>query len=430
MTDARMNRRLTAMLSIRLDDAGLDEVPDARDPRGVVWPLGTLLRAAVIGVAAGADSLAEVERFTKSMSLAMRRKLGIRRRVPDTTLRDNLCAIEPAALGPCIRALARAAHRRKALCPVGLPFGVVSMDGKGTALPAVDDYFAQRQTQGEDGPLIGVVRTVTTTLTSSPARPCIDVTPIPASTNEMGIFRAALVHLLRAYSGLDLFRVVTYDAGACSLDNAMAVREHNLHYVLGLTAGQPTLFEAAKAWLGVRPSAGADAASTDPLSDGTVVRRIYIGAAVEVDSPEGWETHLRTVLRVETETLDQKGNRTKLENRYLISSLANDRLSPEQWLLLVRRHWGVETTHQALDVAFKEDKHPWIKQNPRGMLVVAILRRIAYTLLSLFRSGTQRSDARRAMPWKDLFWDIKVALLATTAAQLAGLRLRPAKAPA
>jgi hypothetical protein len=30
-------------------------------------------------------------------------------------------------------------------------------------------------------------------------------------------------------------------------------------------------------------------------------------------------------------------------NRYLISSLAHDRLTPEQWLLLLRRHWGVET---------------------------------------------------------------------------------------
>jgi hypothetical protein len=272
------------------------------------------------------------------------------------------------------------------------------MDGKGTALSAVDDYFAQRQTQGEDGPLIGIVRTVTVTLTSSPARPCIDVTSIPASTNEMGVFRAALAHLVRAYAGLDLFRIVTYDAGACSLDNAMAVREHNLHYVLGLTAGQPTLFEAAKTWLGVRPSATADAASTDQLSDRTVVRRIYIGAAVEVDSREGWETHLRTVLRVETETLDQKGNRTKLENRYLISSLANDRLSPEQWLLLVRRHWGVETTHQALDVAFKEDKHPWIKQSPRGMLVVAILRRVAYTLLSPSSGQGPPRETNRSHP--------------------------------
>jgi len=167
------------------------------------------------------------------------------------------------------------------------------------------------------------VRTVTATLTSSSARPCIDVTSIPAETNEMGVFSVALEHVARAYAGLDLFKVVTYDAGACSLENANRVRAHHLHYVLGLTAAQPTLFEAARAWLGTRTESEADAVSEDLASGKTVTRRLYIGAAKEVDSPEGWDVHLRTVLRVETETVDARGKRT-VENRYLISSLAVD----------------------------------------------------------------------------------------------------------
>jgi len=423
MTDARMNRRLASLLSVRLSEARLDRVPDGRDPRGVRWSLGTLLRTVVACMAAGAKSLAEVERHTGSLSRAMRRKLKIPRRVPDTTLRDNLCAVDPGALTPCLHALIRAAHRRQALAPEGFSFGVLSLDGKGTALPTSDDHYAQRQTSGENGPLVGVVRTVTATLTSSSARPCIDVTAIPAETNEMGVFTVALEHVARAFAGLDLFKVVTYDAGACSLENANRVRAHHLHYVLGLTAAQPTLFEAARAWLGTRPESKADAVSEDLASGKTVTRRLYIGAAKEVDSPEGWEMHLRTVLRVETETVDAEGKRT-VENRYLISSLAVDRLSFDQWLLLLRRHWGVETTHQILDVAFDEDDHPFIEQNPRGMLVVAILRRIAYSLLTLFRSVTQRSEVRRATPWKDLFWAVHVALLTATEEQLAGLRLR------
>jgi hypothetical protein len=64
MSDARMNRRLTGLLSARLAEAGLDLVPDGRDPRGIRWDLGTLLRAVVVGAAAGATSLAEVERHT------------------------------------------------------------------------------------------------------------------------------------------------------------------------------------------------------------------------------------------------------------------------------------------------------------------------------------------------------------------------------
>lgn len=424
MTDARMNRRLAAMLSIRLGEARLDEVRDDRDPRGKRWGLGVLLRTVVLGIAAGAKSLADTEDVTASLSRAMRRKLGIARRVPDTTLRDNLCRVLPDRVVSCLHAIVRAAHRRKALAPDDLPFGVASFDGKGTAIPASDDWYAQRHTSEEDCPLVGVARTITVTLTSSRARPCIDVVPVPAHTNEMGIFQAALAHTMRAFGDKDLFRVITYDAGACSLDNARAVRSHGLHYVFGLTAGQPTLFDEARRWLGSRSPDEADAISEDQDHGNVVKRRIYIGSAPA--APEGWDDHLRTVLRVEAEKLDVSGNRVSIDNRYFVSSLAADRLTPKQWMLLIRRHWGVETTHQALDVAFEEDDHPWIEQNPRGTVVVAILRRIAYTLLALFRGVTQRSDERRAMPWKRLLRAIYVALLVTTEEQLAGLRHRKA----
>ena len=56
------------------------------------------------------------------------------------------------------------------------------------------------------------------------------------------------------------------------------------------------------------------------------------------------------------------------------------------------------------------------------MVVVAILRRIAYTLLALFRSVTQRSEENRTMPWRRLIGHIKNTLVAATAEQLQGLR--------
>jgi hypothetical protein len=71
-------------------------------------------------------------------------------------------------------------------------------------------------------------------VTSSPARPIIDVTPVLAFTNEMGAFQAALDSLCGAYDGL--FHLVTYDAGACSAHNATLVRELPflvLEYLIG-----------------------------------------------------------------------------------------------------------------------------------------------------------------------------------------------------
>ena len=140
-----------------------------------------------------------------------------------------------------------------------------------------------------------------------------------------------------------------------------------------------------------------------------VVRRLFIGQVTVL--LDGWE-HLRTVLRIQTETVDGKDKPP--DERYLISSLPSVRLTPDHWLLVARRHWGVETSHQILDNAFEEDDHPWSEACPRAALVVAIMRRIAYTMLALFRSVTQRSDERRATPWQTLMTDLLVALITTT----------------
>jgi hypothetical protein len=402
------------MLSKRLDELELEKVDDARDDRGKRWRLGTLLRASLGAMVAGVKSLAKVEELSERMTQPTRRLLGIQRRLPDTTLRNALCTIEPDKLRPPLHALVRKAHRRKALETNELPFGVVSLDGKGFSVPSSDDWYAQRQTQGEDAPLTGIVRTVTATLTSSAAKPIIDVTPIPAHTNEMGVFEQALDALCKAYRGVNLFQLVTYDAGACSAHNATLVRARDLHYLFGLTAGQPTLLQDAKHWLGSRKSAEADAVSENFDRGGRVVRRLFIGKATVV--LDGWE-HLRTVLRIQTETFDGTPE-PRLDERYLISSMPSVRLTADHWLLVARRHWGVETSHQILDTAFEEDDHPWIEACPRAALVVAILRRIAYTMLALFRSVTQRSDDRRLTPWDALMTDFFVALITTTEQEL------------
>ena len=429
---ARMNRRLFGMLSKRLDELRLDEIHDTRADRGRRWKLETLLRATLGAMVAGTKSLAEVEKLSERMSRPTRRLLGIRRRLPDTTLRNALCTIEPDEVRKPLHSMVKKAHRRKALEPNDLPFGVVSLDGKGFSVPSSDDWYAQRQTQGEDQALIGIVRTVTATLTSSAAKPIIDVTPIPAHTNEMGVFERALDALCKAYRGLDLFQLVTYDAGACSAHNATLVRARDLHYLFGLTAGQPTLLQDAKHWLSSRTAAEADAVSEDFERGSRVVRRLFIGPAT---APyDGWE-HLRTVLRIQTETFEGTAE-PRVDERYLISSMPSVRLTAHHWLLVARRHWGVETSHQILDTAFEEDDHPWIEMPrntrrgeacPRAALVVAILRRIAYTMLALFRSVTQRSHERRATPWQTLMTDLFVALISTTELELRDpkpLRLR------
>src|SRR5262249_29061598 len=228
--EARLTRRMLGVLAVRLPEARLDRARDPRDRGGQRWALEILLRVVLVALVAGCKSLGQAEALTAEMSVSLRKRLGIARRVADTTLRDTLCALDPEQLRGPLHALVRAAHRRKALEPDVLPFGVVAMDGKDTALPSCDDHYAQRQSHADGWHLVGVVRTMTCTLISSRAKPCIDAIPIPAATNEMGQFDKSLCSLVKAYRGIDLFRMVSYDAGACSEHNGCVVRASGLHY--------------------------------------------------------------------------------------------------------------------------------------------------------------------------------------------------------
>src|SRR6266545_1762222 len=122
----RCLRRTVGLLTVRLPELDLEAVPDPRAREGR-WSLGQLLRAALVGLMAGCKSLWETEDLTDRLSSPMRRLLGLPRRLADTTMRDALCRPELVdGLRPALHRLVRAAWRRKALAPVGLPIGVLA----------------------------------------------------------------------------------------------------------------------------------------------------------------------------------------------------------------------------------------------------------------------------------------------------------------
>ena len=76
------------------------------------------------------------------------------------------------------------------------------------------------------------------------------------------------------------------------------------------------------------------------------------------------------------------------------------------------------------DAIFREDERPWIKNHPKGALVVALLRRIASNMVALFRSVTQRSEEKRKTPWKNLLRQIYNAVITGELAEVKTLRPR------
>ncbi len=419
----RVTRRSLGHVAARTAELPFENVAEPRVGKTTL-KMRTFFVTVFTGMVAGCKGLAEVERLTTNLGTGARKLLGVWKRVPDTTMRDLVMHLgsQVDSLRGLIHVQIRQAERRKQITH-DLPVRAVSMDGHVTATNMADAVNAKVKFAQQQGGQ-WVVRTITSCLASAVGRPVLDLFPIPPETNEMGIFVRALDALLMAY-GRKLLDVVMYDAGACSLANATAVVKRELDYVFCLTKHQQELFAEAGRVLEKMPQNKALAMTTDLVGGKLVTRRLWL-----TTSMAGWLgwSHLKTVLRVESVVEDKTTGVTTVENRYYLSSMAHDKLTAADWLTLLRRRWSVENDcHNTWDKILREDTRPWLKA-PAGMVVVMVMRRLAYNLLTLYRSVTTRAESKRARPWKDLIEEIYVSLIRATLETLAGMRSRPRQA--
>jgi hypothetical protein len=422
--DWKLPSRLIGFLCKRIREMSLDDVDDPRSDRGKRWRLTTILGTVIAGIVSGQKSLRETEFMTRELSPSIRKLLGIKKRVPDTTVRDCLVRISPSDLRKRLHQTAHDAFRRKALQPFGLPCGVVAMDGKWSIARIADETYTQHHSESVSGQPIEQLRTVTSTLTSSKVKICLDAFPIPPETNEKGVFMSAFDAMTSEFSSH--FEIVTYDAGANSEANARYVHEKGYGYVFALKADQGTLFEEVMRLLGGLGIEEATAATRDYIGGGkTVIRRLW--KTTEIAGYHEW-SHLKMVVRVQAVVLNEAtGGYDSIEDRYFITNVHVGRFKKDdQWLRVIRGHWNVENNcHNTFDRIFREDDRVWIHE-PQGMLNVQILRRIAYNLMALFRGVTQRSDEKREMPWKDLMREFYLAFIRFTAPDSASSRVSAA----
>lgn len=411
MATPRMTRRLLGVICKRLPQLRLDKLSDTRDRRGrrhaSILPA---VRLMLLGMMAGCKGLADVENLNVDMSLATRRLLRLPQRIADTTCRDTLLRLVLDELRQVLHRTVDMMDKAKALVPHELPFGVATMDGRGTKtnLWEPDDPVAQLQ-HPKTGNVYGLVRTITSCLVSSRARTCLDMFPIPADTNENGVFADAFASLM-CVAG-HLFEVVTYDSGANSAANARLVLMFGKNYVFRVKREQPTIYHECKRKLGKLTIASGIKVGSDIAGSKVVTRTLWLAPELA-----GWHDYpgLRCALRLHVHIVDKVTGKQSSENRYYLTSLAPDVLTPTQWALLVRRHWAVENNcHNTWDRLMREDKRPWVRLSA-GMLRAMVLRRIAYNLLGWFRCVTQRSEAARATPWLRLMKLMQTALETAT----------------
>jgi len=378
---------------------------------------------ALLGLLCGCKSPQEVEKLSKELPVSVRRKLGIPRRVPDTTLRGFLIKADPVKMHNMLSVAIYDAARRKALSERGeleIPFGVLTADGKYPSISATDDYeYLQVHHDADGQPTHGLVRTITGCLMTAVGRPVVAAIPVPGSTNEKGVFQKAFGEMVRILGRR--FRVYMYDAGVPSEDNADAVITAGKDYAFLIADPRWQMYQAIELLFRDKPANYVEEEIVS--STKRIVRKLTVLPVTRTKKDILFWKHTRTMVRIETET-HEEGKPVKYYTRYSVSSLEPDDLSLRGWFQMHFYRWDVESVHNILDTTFEEDKRPWIRKNAQGNLVVHILRRVAYTLLTLYKNVTIRNDEERYGTWKDLMESLKETMKWATDEVFANLRPR------
>lgn len=380
-------------------------LPDPRDRRGQRWGVVPIVRTVFAAILAGFKTLRDVEK--QSRTLALPGFAPLRRRLPDTTVYDLLPRLDPSALLQTLRAQVRTLWRSKLLFPVGLPCGVVAIDGK--SLGALDHDAAgwgQRQTRDHDGSPYWLVRVLRAVLTSSVGKTALWQMPIPPQTNEMGCF-VAMFDALRAQYDV-LFDIVTVDAGMTSKAHAAYVQAAGKGYVMAVKEGQTELLRELRRVLLPQTDCAPLAHSEWERQKGhSVQRRLY--RSLDVAGLPEWES-LRQAWLVRTVHRTDDGRETH-EDRFFITNVHIGRLAPSQSLRVVREHWSIENDcNWTQDLMLSEDDTPMCTAGTATQSL-GLLRLLTYNLHQLARrkhlrppSKTPKDDDDDGpqLPWRDV----------------------------
>ncbi len=415
----QIERRVETYLLTRLERWGqliATTAQDPRDPRGIRHPYLHCVLALLAGVCAQRESMRDVEKLSAQLALG-RRGEGI----SDGALSHLLALSGEHDFDALQVRTVKDIGRRGGLSHPGLGRHWTAIDGKYSILNHHCDGLAQKFT-GDAGVYwrLGVLRAV---LVSAPSRPALGQWPMePVQTDETDPDELKhtgeitnlppFVTWLREQYG-DVTSNFTLDAGLWSKALFLSMDAQGLGIFAGLKNNKPDLFAEVERVLTIERRRQSPLAETDwePCPAGRIRRRLWRSTALQ--GWNGW-THLRQVLVVE-QTTDRRDGTLHTEFRYFVTNATTGMLWPQQLLRLVRQHWGIENDcNWTFDTQFGEDSGAWCTQN-RAMLVLGVLRMIAYNLLQQLRKShvlvRRPHSASTPRPWRDLFEHIHQCLL-------------------
>jgi predicted transposase YbfD/YdcC len=224
---------------------------------------------------------------------------------------------------------------------------------------------------------------------------------VPEKTNEITAIPELLDHL--AETGQLAGALVTIDAMGCQVEIADRIVAHKADYMLALKGNQPTLEADVIDYFHTAPAAELVTKTTVEKGHGRIETRTYTASTVvdwivSARSYPGQSrfTTIKTIVKVDTRT--EHADRSSFDARTYITSAP---LDIERISTAIRGHWGVESMHWLLDVAFKDDLSRY--RAGHGAKNMAVVRRFALNLVRSTKTKGSVKLRRKRAGWSPEF---------------------------
>src|SRR3984885_2456281 len=356
------------------------ELDDDREAWRVLYPIKEVLLLVVCATIASCDDFDDIIEWGEQHLDFLRRFSEFYHGIPCARwLRDLVNRIDPLLFQRCFNSWVAAVWPDR--------HELIAIDGK-----------TSRRTHDHRK---GLKALHTLSAYATTARLTLAQLGVPEKTNEITAIPELLDQLAEARQLEGA--LVTIDAMGCQVEIADKIVAHGADFLLALKGNQPTLEADVESYFEDAPAAELVTKTTLEKGHGRIETRRYTASSVVdwIGSDRSYPgqprfTNIKTILKV----LDrvEHADRCSFETRYYIASAP---LDIERLSTGARGHWGVESMHWLLDVAFKDDLSRYRKGN--GAKNMAVVRRFFLGLIRANKTKGSVKTRRKAAGWDPAF---------------------------
>ncbi|HEY0377502.1 MAG TPA: ISAs1 family transposase [Pyrinomonadaceae bacterium] len=353
---------------------------DAREPWRVLYPLHEVLLLVTCATIASCDDFDDIVAWGTHHLAVLRRFSPFHHGIPgERWLRALVNRVDPLLFGRCFESWIAALWPNR--------HDLIAIDGK----------TARRTHDRRSG--LKALHTLSAYATN--ARLTLAQLSVPEKTNEITAI-PDLLDLL-AEAGQLKGALVTIDAMGCQVEIADRIVAHKADYGLTLKGNQPSLEAEVAAYFRTAPAEEIVTTPTVEKGHGRIEIRTYKASScvdwirAERSYPGAPRfTSIKTLIQVHRRT--EHADRCSFDTHHYISSAALDIARLAQ---AVRGHWGVESMHWLLDVAFGDDLSRY--RGGHGAKNMATVRRFALGLVRANPAKGSVKTRRKTASWNPEF---------------------------